>query len=156
MEWYKYIVPYDSTVHENAAALLALQARAYGQEAKLIGATNFPPLADTIEDIKGCGEIVSACVADGELLGALGYIVDGSDIVVCRLVVSPEWFHKGIGSGLLEAVMASSSHAKRIFVTTSVGNDPAINFYSKRHGFSAVNDHTAKEGILLRTYVRSL
>jgi ribosomal protein S18 acetylase RimI-like enzyme len=60
-------------------------------------------------------------------------------IILYGLYVHPEWQGKGIGSALVEAVVAKFPGAERIRLEVLKGNDAAIAWYQRR-GFEAYGE----------------
>ena len=80
-------------------ALLALQQAAYRVEAQLLGVEDLPPLRDTAADLLASGETFLADTAtDGSLAGVLGYKAQQGEVEICRLMVAPSSFRRGIAT----------------------------------------------------------
>lgn len=119
--------------HRGAATarqLHAVQMQAYAQEAALLGAVWFPPLERSVDDLRASDEAFLAAFSGDTLLGAISVLPDdeGMGTTVASLVVSPPFQRRGIGRGLLAAVLASHGH-DGLTVQTGVGNVPALALY---------------------------
>lgn len=57
---------------------------------------------------------------------------DGTEIILYSLYVRPEWQGKGIGSALLDAVVANYPEANAIRLEVLKGNDAAIAWYQAK------------------------
>lgn len=121
---------------DQAAAVLALQHAAYRIEAELIGFADLPPLQEKAEDLQNCGETFFGYWEDGRLAGAISFNDEGDHYQICRMMVHPEHFRKGIAGKLLRHVLAAHQGKKGI-VTTGAGNIPAIRLYES-HGFKLI------------------
>ena len=110
---------------DTAAALLELQRRAYRVEAELIGFEGIPPLHETLEELRRCGETFLGACDDERLIGAISWRYDGTTIDIHRLVVDPDAFRRGVGSALLGAALAAEPAAIRAVVQTGADNAPA-------------------------------
>jgi ribosomal protein S18 acetylase RimI-like enzyme len=136
MDWHATIRPIEHEVVDTASELLALQLRAYAQEAELLGAIYFPPLERTVEDIQGCAESFRAALLDGRMVGAVSVRDDeeGLGTNVASLVVDPPFQRRGIGRALLASVV--STHGRgALTVQTGVKNIPALALY-REYGFN--------------------
>jgi ribosomal protein S18 acetylase RimI-like enzyme len=132
--------------------ILTVQQWAYGVESKILGCEELPPLNDTKETLRLCGETFLGCFDEkGVLAGFLSYKQTGDFIRICRLAVSPSHFRKGVASRLLETVFKVED-VREWGVTTGKDNLPAIRCYEK-HGFVRVADRQTPEGIMI-VYLR--
>ena len=82
----------DIVDRETAEAVLQLQQVAYRIEAELIGSDGIPPLWETIEDLRTCGEEFLGVTVNGALVGAISWRYSAGTIDIHRLVVEPEHF----------------------------------------------------------------
>src|SRR5262245_15073166 len=116
------LIPLDIRDDEVAGAVLELQRWAYRIEADLIGSDAIPPLRETLEDLQRCGEQFLGAFADGRLVGAVSWKLDRETIDLHRLVVDPEWFRQGVGTGLVRGALAANPDARRAVVETGALN----------------------------------
>lgn len=125
--------------HDTAEQLWALQHAAYLEEARRIGVSDLPPLQDTVASLQACGETFYGFYTDdGELAGAVSTEqVTAGKTVICRMMVLPEHFRQGIGSRLLEHVIAVVPAGSELAVTAEIRNEPAVRLYES-YGFRRV------------------
>ena len=142
------IRPLDLSDDETARAVLALQRAAYAVEAGLIGSDGIPALTETLERLRAAGESwLGALDAEtGRLAGAVAWReLDHGTVDICRLVVAPEAFRRGIATALLNA-LDSAFPGRSMVVSTGRTNEPAIALY-RRRGFRPVRDREAAPGL---------
>ena len=108
---------------------------AYRHEAKLLGVSEFPPLAETLEDLNRNFNLFWGHDQEGELSGVIELDVSRDPVEICRLVVKPACFRLGIGSALVQAAV---DLGQALQVMTAQANIPAIKLY-ERHGFQIVH-----------------
>lgn len=142
------MIVYLNDIYETLAdEILAIQIPSYQIEAALIGFSGIPQLMDTVDSIMTSEEIFIGYRLDHEWAGFLSYSVEKDTMEICRLVVHPLHFRKGIGGKLIEASLALAS-GKKIIVSTGSENQPALNLY-KRFGFVIINEIEVAPGIFL-------
>lgn len=135
---------------EIARAVLELQKRSYAVEAGIIGSWELPPLFETLEELRGCGEDFHGYSLEGTLAGAVSTKVRGSVLDIHRLVVSPEYFRRGIGSGMLRHVEGFGDWEK-ITVSTGAKNEPAKRLYISG-GFVEVGEDEVVPGLFVTRF----
>ncbi|MEB3102141.1 GNAT family N-acetyltransferase [Ferviditalea candida] len=131
-----------------------LQQLSYRIEAEWNGLQAIPPLMDTIETIRNCGEIFYADFEQEEMIGAVSYMKDRESVTVCRLMVHPEHLRKGVGGRLLQLVEEAEPGISMFKVVTGSKNLPAIGLYTK-HGYSAGGRKEAPAGIKLTAFIKN-
>ncbi|WP_214627819.1 GNAT family N-acetyltransferase [Paenibacillus agaridevorans] len=137
-----------------AAAILDVQLPAYRIEAELLGFDGIPALRDTVADIMACNETFVG-YRDGEnLLGLIAYEKSGPELDICRLVVHPSAFRRGIATKLLEHVLEREA-PDRATVSTGKENGPAIALY-KRFGFTEKREIEVAPGFFISSLVREM
>lgn len=117
-----------------ANLILNVQLPAYKVEAKLINFEGIPQLKDNVESIRDSKEIFIGYVIENELKGFLAYTEDDNEFQICRLVVHPSSFKRGIARKLVNYFLNEISNKKKVIVSTGSDNLPAINLY-KTSGF---------------------
>lgn len=139
--------------------ILSLQAASYRVEAEIIGFNDIPLLQDGIQSLREAGEIFLGYYMDtenkSELVGVLSYSGEGSVFTICRMMVHPMHFRKGIASRLLRYFLADqkAKNASRFIVSTCSANGPAVNFY-KSFGFTERRVRTIAPQVTLITFER--
>ncbi|MDG4657043.1 GNAT family N-acetyltransferase [Ectobacillus antri] len=123
---------------QTAKALWNLQRTSYAVEAELIGFNEIPPLHESLEELQACGEIFLGYYIETQLAGAISYTVESQELTICRLVVHPTYFKKGIATKLLSNLIEKQPYPV-YYVSTARDNIPAICFY-KANGFCWIND----------------
>jgi ribosomal protein S18 acetylase RimI-like enzyme len=111
--------------------ILTIQHPAYQIEADLIGFQGIPGLSETVEDIMNSKETFIGYYEDEELLGVLSYEEAVEFVDICRLVVSPAAFRKGIGRQLVTYILEKISGSRDVIVSTGLKNVPAVTLYEK-------------------------
>ena len=114
-----------------AVEILKVQTASYQVESRLIEYPDFPPLWETAEKLRASGERFVVCRLGQAVAGAASFAVNAGAADICRLVVSPEHFGKGIGSGLVRCVERLCRACRRITVSTAWRNTPAVKLYEK-------------------------
>jgi len=130
-----------------AAAVWNVQQPAYRIEAELIGFADLPPLRETVEQLQACGETFYGFFEGDELRGAISCEREEEHVRICRMVVHPEHFRKGIAGRLLRHLL-SNHPAPKTVVTTGAANTPAINLYLA-HGFNRTRNERVGPGLEL-------
>ncbi|WP_419881684.1 GNAT family N-acetyltransferase [Peribacillus sp. B-H-3] len=141
------IVKLDNKNSVMAEKILNVQLPAYQIEAKIIGFEGIPQLKDTVRDITECRETFVGYTSGDELLGFISYTVEDGAIDICRLVVDPAHFRKGIARELLEHVLEIAGNNK-VIVSTGKKNVPALNLYQS-FGFEKVKDAEVAPGVFI-------
>ncbi|MEH7350629.1 GNAT family N-acetyltransferase [Gottfriedia acidiceleris] len=124
----------DNKDKKMANLILNVQLLAYKVEAKLINFEGIPQLKDNVESIRDSKEIFIGYVIENELKGFLAYTEDDNEFQICRLVVHPSCFKRGIARKLVNYFLSEISKKKKVIVSTGSDNLPAINLY-KTSGF---------------------
>lgn len=130
--------------------LWELQRAAYAVEAALIGFDGIPPLHESLDDLRTCGE---SFLGTENLTGAVSWIrlADGT-LDLCRLVVHPDAHRSGIATALLDTLDALEP-ADRVLVSTGTANLPALALY-RRRGFVPTGTRDLAPGVTLTLLAR--
>jgi ribosomal protein S18 acetylase RimI-like enzyme len=135
--------------------VLELQLPSYRVEAELIGADTIPPLTETSEELRTCGENFFGAFADDCLAGVVSWKFDGETIDIHRLAVDPKFFRSGIGVALVRAVLLVEPDATRAIVQTGAANEPAKALY-RGEGFVEIGERKVGDGIRVSLFERRL
>jgi ribosomal protein S18 acetylase RimI-like enzyme len=141
----------DLTQPGVASRVLRLQRRAYRREARLIGYRRIPALREKASDLLHSGESFLLCYQGRRLAGLLSWKHDGRRAEICRLLVDPRYWRRGLAGELLAALEAREAGELR--VATAAANAPALAFYRK-HGFRPLRSWRTPDGLELRSLFR--
>jgi ribosomal protein S18 acetylase RimI-like enzyme len=142
----------DPTV---ASTVLDVQRRSYRVEAELIGSDALPPLNETIEDLRACGEQFLGTFVDERLAGFVSWKFDGETIDIHRVAVDPHFFRRGIGVALVRAALSAEPDARRSVVRTGAANEPAKALY-RGEGFTELGEREVRGGVRVALFERQL
>ena len=134
--------------YEVAISILNVQLPAYKIEADFLNSTAIPRLYDTVNDIQNCDETFYGYFSENKLVGFISFIQEEELIDIHRLVVSPNFFQKGIATKLLLYIFNMFSSSMTYIVQTGKANTPALALY-KKHSFIEVTDTTLPDGMIL-------
>ncbi len=135
--------------------LFELQRVSYLIEAELIDFFEIPPLMESIDDFTKCGETFLGYFDKGELAGAISFTIEGSELTICRMVVHPNHFRKGIAQNLLKAILETHPEINIYIVSTGKENTPAKNLYLK-NGFQLVCDMEVAPGLFISNFEKRI
>ncbi len=128
--------------------LWTVQRLSYAVEAELIGFDGIPPLHETLDELRTSDETFLGVYDEEGLVGAVSYQLDGSTVDICRLVVHPRAFRRGIASTLLDALPGGPQT-----VSTGTKNEPALRLYRKR-GFVETGEREVGPGVSITDLAR--
>ena len=136
--------------------LWSIQHKAYRLEAELIGFREIPPLMETREMLRHCGEDFFGCFDDSEdWMGAVATKEESPGrLTITRMMVCPEHFRKGVAGSLLNYVFNFYKGMEQFIVSTGKLNIPAVSLYTK-YGFVAVGSEEVAPGVELIEFQRS-
>ena len=141
------IIALDIRNKEIAKEVLKIQIPAYKVEAELIGFNGIPQLFDTEESLADSKETFLGFVSKGTLQGVLAYCKNGNQIEICRLVVLPDYFKRGIATELLSFFLKEiAGEDEQVKVSTGAKNQPAKALY-KKLGFTEVENREVAPGV---------
>ncbi|WP_079527342.1 GNAT family N-acetyltransferase [Solibacillus isronensis] len=148
------IKQFDIRLSKNAEKLLEIQMPSYKVEAEIIGYDDIPPLKDTVNTLKQCGETFFGYYINEELCAAISVKVIDNEVDIHRLIVHPDHFRKGIAQKLLTFI--ERQFDKRIIiVATGSKNKPAITLY-KKNGFRITKEVQVNEHLSLTYFEKKL
>jgi ribosomal protein S18 acetylase RimI-like enzyme len=137
-----------------AAQIHALSMAAYTLEADRIGCVNFPPLRETIEELRQSSDRFLAFQRAGRIVGALSFDRIADFVAITRLVVSPAYLRQGIATALLTSLEERLPSGARLCVSTARANTAAVLLY-QRLGYAIVRVSISAEGIPLTQLAKS-
>jgi ribosomal protein S18 acetylase RimI-like enzyme len=136
----------DDTLH----GLWHLQRAAYAVEAELIGFDGIPPLHESLDDLRACGETF---LGTQDLTGAVSWVrLEDGTLDICRLVVHPSAHRTGVASALLDA-LDHLEPSDRTLVSTGTANLPAMALY-RRRGFVPTGLRDLAPGVTMTLLTR--
>ena len=135
----------DLSDPDTLRCLLDLQYASYAVEARLIGFDGIPALHESLDDLRDCVESFLGLDDEAGLAGAVSWVrqQDGT-LEICRLMVHPRAFRRGIATVLLDA-LDQAEPARRAVVSTGTANRPALVLYARR-GFTPVGTREVAPG----------
>ena len=138
----------EATVSEYpvAAQIHAVTRAAYTLEAKRIGCVDFPPLRESLDDLRQSSDRFLVFLQSERIIGALSFEPGSDSVTITRIVVSPAHLRQGIATALLSELEQRLSCSARITVCTAAANTPAVNLYT-RVGYTKVAKSDSLEGI---------
>lgn len=134
--------------------LFSLQKISYIMEAKLIDYYEIPPLKETFEELLVCGETILGYWEDDELVGALSYTIENEVLTICRMIVHPNHFRKGIAQQLLTAAEEKNAEISIYHVSTGKDNFPAKKLYQK-NGYGLIEDIEVEPGFFISNFEKN-
>lgn len=126
----------------------------YAVEAKLLNATDFPPLKRRLESFIQSDNDFFGYISKQELAGIIEIKHEKNFIHIHSLVVDPKFFRQGIGKSLMDFIL-NLFEDKNFMVETGVENKPAIELY-KKFDFIEVDQWDTIYGIRKIRFERNL
>jgi ribosomal protein S18 acetylase RimI-like enzyme len=143
----------DLTDSRQALELLMLQQLSYRIEAQLIGFKEIPPLFDSPKSLLDSGELFFGCYDHEYLTGAISVKQALKELIICRMMVHPQYFRRGIASSLLEFIEGLAIPGSPVKVSTGTNNEPAFRLYRK-HGYEPAQVLDISPGITLTVFYK--
>ena len=139
--------------YEDLGEILELQYLAYQSEAALFGTQDIPPLKQTLDEVIGefkAGVILKLVLDDGTIIGSVRAREAGGSVAIGKLMVHPEYRHRGYGTELLHEIEACFP-GKRFELFTSTRSEANLRMY-QRNGYR-VFDRKPVKGDLVFLYL---
>jgi len=130
---------------ETATIIRSVFQASYAIEAKLLKATDFPPLKRRLEEFIESTNVFYGYYMEDTLAGVVEVKTEESNTHIQSLVVHPNFFRNGIGSALVQFVL-DNYHSKTFTVETGLANEPAKDLYYGFH-FGKVREYDTTHGI---------
>ena len=147
-------VEIDQRDSKTAAAIRDVQRAAYAIEAELTGIDRIPPLHESAETIRILDLTMLGSFDRTRLTAIIGYARIGETVDIDRVAVHPEYFRRGIGTELVEAVHRAESDAQRFVVSTGRTNTPAVEMY-QRLGYAVTEHEMLPGGVEITRFTRT-
>lgn len=136
--------------------LYILQKASYLVEAELIQFFDIPPLIESFTEFQKCGETFIGYFEADELAGALSYTIDRDELTICRMVVHPSHFRKGLAQKLVKYVEEANKERTAVLkVSTGKDNNPAKSLYFK-NGYQLVCDLEVAPGFYISNFEKRI
>ncbi|WP_158845104.1 GNAT family N-acetyltransferase [Algibacter sp. L1A34] len=117
----------------------------YKIEAKLLNATDFPPLKRPLENYINSETEFFGYLKDKELAGVIEIKHNNNFTHINSLVVAPSFFRQGIARKLMEFIF-ERFNSKLFVVETGLENGPATELY-KKFNFKEVKQWDTDHGV---------
>ncbi|UUZ83470.1 GNAT family N-acetyltransferase [Paenibacillus sp. P26] len=88
---------------------------------------------------------------EGKLAGAVSCKQGAKELTICRMMVHPDYFRRGIAGRLLEYAEQFAVPGMRIKVSTGTNNTPAVQLYTK-YGYEPVQRQLVAPGVTLTQF----
>jgi hypothetical protein len=106
--------------------LIANRQNAYAVEARLIGFDGIPPLHESLEDLRGCGECFLGLDDETGLAGAVSWVLlQNGTLQICWLMAHPRAFRRGIATALLGG-LDRTEPVRRALVSTGTARADSV------------------------------
>jgi ribosomal protein S18 acetylase RimI-like enzyme len=117
----------------DAAEILDLQRLAYQSEAALYNDRSIPPLTQTLDEInREFTEKTFLKICDsGKIIGSVRASIREGTCCIGRLIVHPEFQHKGIGTRLMLAIETEFPYVKHFELFTGSRSAGNIRLYER-------------------------
>jgi len=145
----------DITEAAIAEEVLRVQIPSYMVEAELIDFYEIPPLKDTVDTLRNCGETFYGYYINNELCGAIAIMKENNIIDIHRLIIHPNHFRKGIAKQLLQHIESDGVSGSVFVVSTGSKNAPAVNLY-KQSGYVETGVIEVEERLSLTSFQKTL
>jgi ribosomal protein S18 acetylase RimI-like enzyme len=130
---------------KTAETIRSVFQASYTIEAKLLKATDFPPLKRRLEEFIESRNAFYGYYMEDTLTGVVEVKAEESNTHIQSLVVHPNFFRNGIGSALVQFVLENYP-TNTFTVETGLANEPAKDLYYGFH-FRKVREYDTTHGI---------
>ena len=123
------IIKIDNKKIEISKEIYSIFQASYKIEAKLLQATDFPPLKRTISEFLDSSNAFYAYYIKKHIAGVIEVDDNSKSTHIQSLVVYPKYFRQGIAKKLVQFIL--DSYTSKLFtVETGLANQPAIKLYT--------------------------
>lgn len=126
----------------------------YRVEAKLLKATDFPPLKRSVEDFVNSKTLFYGYKKNQVLAGVIEVNHTNDYTYINSLVVDPKFFRQGIAKSLM-TFLFDTFDSQLFFVETGLANEPATNLYLS-YGFKEIDQWDTDHGVRKIKFERRL
>jgi len=121
---------------DNATTILAIQKRAFEDEARLCGNWEIPPLTEPLGAVVGHIEAATVLTASSgtQIVGSVRGLVSDKVCTIRSLSIEPGYQGRGIGSALLSAIERAHPYVTHFELITNSVMKSNVRFY-QRHGY---------------------
>lgn len=125
---------------DDAAVILAIQKRAFAEEARRCGDWEIPPLTESLEAVAGHIDTATVLTAriGTQVVGSVRGLVADNVCTIRGLSVERGFEGRGIGSALLGAIEQAHPKATRFDLLTNHASTSNVRFY-QRHGYRIID-----------------
>lgn len=118
----------------DAKRILDIQKDAYLSEAELYDDYDIPPLTQTLTQMESDFDSHTYYVAklNGDIVGSVNLKLEGNIGLIGRLIVTPKFQNRGIGTMLMDHIEANHSDLEAFELFTGHRSDRNLSFYAKR------------------------
>ena len=119
---------------EDADEILAVQKQAFMEEAEMYDDFHIPPLTETLEEVRSKFQthVFLKATLGGKIVGSVRAHEKDGNCFVGRLVVSPSFQNRGVGTRLLEGIEKSFPACGRFELFTGDSSAKNIHLYEKQ------------------------
>ena len=117
----------------------------YKVEAKLLNATDFPPLKRPLENYVKSNTVFFGYLKNEDIAGVIEIDHNNDHTLIRSLVVDPTFFRQGIAKKLMKFVL-NTFDSKLFVVETGLENGPATKLY-ETFGFVEVKQWDTNHGV---------
>jgi len=117
----------------------------YKIEAKLLNATDFPPLKRPLENYVKSNTVFFGYLKNEDIAGVIEIDHNNDSTLIRSLVVDPTFFRQGIAKKLMKFVL-DTFDSKLFVVETGLDNGPATKLY-EQFGFIEVKQWDTNHGV---------
>lgn len=140
---------------KDAEEILALQKKAFKQEAERYGDYNIEPLTvcleNTIEEFKK--SVVLKIVETGKIIGSVRGISLGGVCHIGKLIVDPDFQNKGYGTALMNAIEKEFNDSRSYQLMTGAKSENNLHLY-KKLGYKITGTENLTEKVSLVNLVK--